>query len=583
MITILLFLTLLLNLYTTTRISILKYKSKLAYFLLFFNVAMLVSTTNSLLESCLPIEYISNIGTIFENFSAISLIFFAPILFTVFMFFYKPTVNLKNVLYLYILPCFSLFTLWTNDFHNLYFEKYSIYFQEIIYGKMYIVNLFYSISLYIAATIGFSYLAYYKQNKYQKISKIFLGYNAIYMLYVIFNLLGVIQGNRLMSAIMFSPFAFIFTFGLMELKLVNIFPIATKQITNIMSDPFLLLTPKGKILEMNSSFTKDILSNDFKINIGDNFLTKLKQTNKRNFNNLNKLIKKSYETNKIQTIEYVVNKKKKDIYYDIDIQTILDDSLNCISILIIFKNTTKQKNDLLTIEHDHEILALQQQMSTVGELASGFAHDINTPITAIKTGISILKYNPKLSKEEIDKLKTMELEANKIIDFSTNIRSQIREIGKNEKTTFSVNSLIKNIITISNPELKQKNCYITFNEEDNCFVYGNLSKLSQVLLNIISNSIEAYKTSGEIIITLKKSNDKIYIEIEDFAGGINEDISKNIFKKLLTSKDNTKSGMGLYISYSIIKSLFNGNITFTTERNKGTKFTITLPSSKEVK
>lgn len=582
MITFLLFLTLLLNIYTTSRIFILKYKSKLAYFLLFFNVTMLVSTTNALLQSLLPIEYINNLGTIFENFSAISLIFFAPILFTTFMFFYKPTVNLKNLLYLYALPLFSLFTLWTNDFHNLYFAKYSIYYQDIIYGKMYLVNLFYSILLYIAATIGFSYLAYYKQNKYQKISKIFLGYNALYMVYIFLNLTSVIQGNRLFTPIIFSPFAFIFTLGVMELNLVNIFPIATKQITNIMSDPFLLLTPKGKILEMNNAFIKNIISSNFNLNIGDNFLIKLKENNKIDYSTIIKLIKKSYKTNKIQTIEYSLTRKKKTIYYDIDLQTILDDSQNCISILLIFKNTTKQKNDLLTIEHDHEILTLQQQMSTVGELASGFAHDINTPITAIKTGISILKCNPNITKEDLNKLLKMEKEANKIIDFSTNIRSQIREIGNTEKTIFSINNLIKNIITISNAELKQKNCYITFNEEDTCFAYGNLSKLSQVILNIVSNSINAYKKDGEIIITLRKTKQKTYIEIQDFAGGIKEDIAKNIFKKVLSSTDITKSGMGLYISNSIIKSLFNGDITFTTNLNEGTTFIITLPIPKEV-
>lgn len=580
---ILLILTLFLNLYATFKLINLKYRSKIANVLMIFNILMLVSTTNALFQVSLPPILINSVGMYFENFSAIGMIFFAPLLFTLGMLFLNPDFSLKRIAYIYILPIVSLITLWSNDSHRLFFENYSIYYSDIIYGKMYLITLFYSIVLYIFTVIIFSYLGYFSQSKYQKISKLFLSFNALCVLYVFLNLISVFKGSRLLNPVIVSNFGFVFTFGLMQLNLINIFPIANDQITDIMTDPFLLLNPNGIILETNPAFKKFITKNTDKYEIDTNLFKTLKKNNMAFYKIAVTLIKKAYKTKKIQTKEIMLNINNKNVYFDINAQTILDKNGNCISILFIFKNITKQKNDLLTIEHDHELLTIQQQMSIVGELASGFAHDLNTPITAIKTGISILKCNQNLTEKDKEKIFKMEEQANKIINFSTNIRSQIREIGNDKKVIFSVNELIKNLIVILEPEYKAKKCTIVLDEKNTCFVYGNLSKLSQVILNIISNAIDAFdKPNGEIIITVKREDKTNYIEIKDNAGGIDESISKLIFKKVLTSKSKAKTGMGLYISNSIIKSLFNGDISFTTAKNIGTSFVISLPVPKEI-
>lgn len=582
MIKLLLAITLILNFYSIFKLIHLKYRSIIANLLMCFNLLMFLATLNALFQINLQPSLIENVGIYFENFSSIGFIFLEPILFTIGLLFLNPNLKFKKFAYIYILPIISIIALWSNESHLLFFEKYSIYYSDIVYGKMYLITLFYSVVLHVFNLLIFAYLAYFSNNKYQKIAKNFLIYNVFFVLFIFLNLISILHGNRFLNPLILSPFGLLFTFGLMEDNLINIFPIANEQITEIMTDPFLLLAPNGNILEMNSAFTKYATNKFSDIEINKNIFTILKNTNMQAYKSLIASIKKAYKTKKMQTKELVINKNGKDIYFDTNIQTLLDNSNNCVSILIIFKNTTKQKNDLLTIEHDHELLAVQQQMSIVGELASGFAHDLNTPITAIKTGISILKSNQNLTDKDMEKIAKMEDQANKIIKFSTNIRSQIREIGNEEKTIFSVNELIKNLIVILEPEYKAKKCTITLNEESSCFVYGNLSKLSQVILNIISNAIDAYTEPGDIKITLKRIDKTNYIEISDNAGGIDEYISKLIFKKVLTSENKAKTGMGLYISNSIIKSLFNGDITFTTEKNVGTTFTISLPVPKDM-
>ena len=67
------------------------------------------------------------------------------------------------------------------------------------------------------------------------------------------------------------------------------------------------------------------------------------------------------------------------------------------------------------------------------------------------------------------------------------------------------------------------------------------------------------------------------IEVTDYAGGLDESITPFIFKNILTTKGTSGTGLGLYLSYSVIKGNFNGEITFETKKGEGTTFTIAIP------
>ena len=102
-------------------------------------------------------------------------------------------------------------------------------------------------------------------------------------------------------------------------------------------------------------------------------------------------------------------------------------------------------------------------------------------------------------------------------------------------------------------------------------------KFRIALNNIINNAIEAYnKTPGIINLKIYDNKASVFIEVEDYAGGIPEHIKEKLFKQMITTKGKDGTGLGLYICYSTIKGKFNGDLSFTSEEGKGTTFKIVL-------
>ena len=100
-----------------------------------------------------------------------------------------------------------------------------------------------------------------------------------------------------------------------------------------------------------------------------------------------------------------------------------------------------------------------------------------------------------------------------------------------------------------------------------------------MLLRSISNAIQAYngKPGNEINLILEPSGKNIIISIQDFANGLPDSVKAKLFKEMITTKGKNGTGLGLFMSYSTIRAHFNGNVTFETEKGKGTVFHISLP------
>ena len=96
---------------------------------------------------------------------------------------------------------------------------------------------------------------------------------------------------------------------------------------------------------------------------------------------------------------------------------------------------------------------------------------------------------------------------------------------------------------------------------------------------MISNSIQAYggEPNKNIDLIVSKENNNLIISIQDYAGGIPQEVQNKLFKEMITTKGKNGTGLGLFMSYSTIRAHFNGNISFETEEGKGTKFNISIP------
>lgn len=229
-----------------------------------------------------------------------------------------------------------------------------------------------------------------------------------------------------------------------------------------------------------------------------------------------------------------------------------------------------------------EILTKNENLVILGELAGGVAHDINTPISAIKSGLLMFKDMVKTPDEKM-LITRMDSCADKIIALVNSLRNQIRNIGSDEKIPVDIAAVIKDTSIIIGNELIKTGVKLNMNIKDNVIVIGEPTKLGQVITNLVMNAVQAYEGQPGIIdVDLYKSDkNEAVITVEDYAGGIPESIKPYIFKNILTTKGVSGTGFGLYLAYSVIKGAFGGDMIFTSVAQKGTKFIITIPIDQE--
>ncbi|MCX8117277.1 MAG: GAF domain-containing protein [Desulfobacterota bacterium] len=226
-----------------------------------------------------------------------------------------------------------------------------------------------------------------------------------------------------------------------------------------------------------------------------------------------------------------------------------------------------------------------EKLRAMGEMASGVAHDFNNVLAAILGNIQLLLHSLETyDPEEIrERLRTIEKAAK---DGAETVRRIQEFTGKRRDREFiplSLNDLIQEVAAITEPRWKdqpqKKGIFIELEKElgDIPPVLGNPSELREVLTNIVFNAVDAMPKGGRITIaTHPHSEDWVEVRISDTGIGMSEEVKKRIFDPFFTTKGVTSSGLGLSVSYGIIKR-HGGEILVESEPGKGTTFLLHLP------
>lgn len=212
-----------------------------------------------------------------------------------------------------------------------------------------------------------------------------------------------------------------------------------------------------------------------------------------------------------------------------------------------------------------------ERLSAIGELAARLAHDIRNPLNVIKHTIRIIKKNDSNSADESNvkhysrlqrSIKRISHQIDEVMDF---IRVRPIEIKED-----SLKSIIQSSVDgIDVPDTVKINL-----PNNDVSLLCDSKQMEVVFVNLISNSLDAMKKSGEITIRTKENDDKIIIEFEDSGPGIPNDKLLSVFDPLYTTKQNG-TGLGLVSCREIIKR-HHGTISV---ENNPTRFIITLPRS----
>ena len=259
--------------------------------------------------------------------------------------------------------------------------------------------------------------------------------------------------------------------------------------------------------------------------------------------------------------------------------------------------TYKGKPAVLSVARDlslrrklEQALIRTEHLTTVGEMASGIAHNFNNLLQMVMgAGLAALS---KLKSGKISQcseaigaiLNSCERGADivrRIKDF-TDVRSQ----GVNQARNFDLAELVREAVELTKPLWKDLPTFQKYRIDlvgsKRCYLNGKPSEIYEVLVNLIKNAWEAMPEGGVITISIRSEKGRVHLEVSDTGQGIPNENLQRIFEPFFTTKGLKSSGLGLSSSYGIIKK-HQGEIHVASTLGKGTTFTVILPAAEALK
>ncbi|WP_226659188.1 sensor histidine kinase [Pseudalkalibacillus hwajinpoensis] len=247
--------------------------------------------------------------------------------------------------------------------------------------------------------------------------------------------------------------------------------------------------------------------------------------------------------------------------------------------------TSEKQRSIITFEDITHRRKLEQRvermsrLASLGEMASGIAHEIRNPLAGIKTTTELLTRRLELTKDQLTLTENMLLDIDRVNKIITNILQFSRPMETNPsllKVDDTLNSLVLLMKTIAD----EKNV-ILHHIENNTEIFVDRDHLRQILLNLILNGINAMPDGGELILSSFQRENDVTIMISDTGVGMEDAVMEKIFDPFYTTRAEG-TGLGLSIVHQLVVQN-NGEIDVNSIRGKGTEFSITFPTGREEK
>ncbi len=360
--------------------------------------------------------------------------------------------------------------------------------------------------------------------------------------------------------------------------------IEARRQSNILNESIIENSPVGIIItDMNGNI---ILHNKISEKLlgtvlkGKNILKDIKHASKLIVENLKTVapLNKSFE------LCIGINEQKKYLYFQ---YRKLRDTNNY---LFIIQDITKRKIN-------ENLLAEKKNIETLGELAAGIAHNLRSPLAAakgiselivddIKKGILKIKKVKNNKEYEDEEIKENLIIISKSIEKTFNIINSILELSRGIQSSelfkdrFSLKSVVEEAYTLIEHRLKNKN--ITLKTDLNCAeMIGNRNMFTQIILNLLNNSIDAIENNGWIKVTCNENDQNFIIEVIDNGRGISPSDLKRVFEPFYsTSGEATGRGIGLSITKKMVLA-HKGTIKAINRPQGGTIIQIIIPKKQE--
>ncbi len=222
-------------------------------------------------------------------------------------------------------------------------------------------------------------------------------------------------------------------------------------------------------------------------------------------------------------------------------------------------------------------LRQSDRLASVGLLAAGVAHEVNTPLAGISSYVQMLQR--KLPENDprrpiLEKIEKQTFRASSIVNNLLNFSRQ----QASEMQPVDINVVVNETLTLAELPLSKRKVQVeTVLDETLPQVWGDPGKLQQVLMNLVLNARDSMPSGGNLNIRTARQNGEIVLEVADTGAGIPKDQIHKIYDPFFTTKGTGRgTGLGLSVTYGIIQE-HRGTITVRSESGSGTCFRVALP------
>lgn len=261
------------------------------------------------------------------------------------------------------------------------------------------------------------------------------------------------------------------------------------------------------------------------------------------------------------------------------------------------------EQSLKELKEAQDHLIQSEKMSALGNLVSGIAHEVNTPLGNAITSSSIIKKESNHLLQDLKngvlKRSVMESRLNvlnesssllvKTLYYSSELIKSFKQISVDQVTNdvreFNIKNYIEEVFLTNNNKLKTIPVAIVIkSERDDLLIKTSPGVIAQIFNNLIQNSIihgfNHFHTNAKINVMITVQEELITILYEDNGKGIDLSVKERIFEPFVTTKRNSGgTGLGLNIVYNLINQKLKGSLVLDSEENIGTKFIIKIPKT----
>lgn len=512
-----------------------------------------------------------------------------------------------NYALLMLVPVFTNIMVWTNPIHHMFYRVFSLVNTSVQFGPFFYLHALYTSACTVLSIWIISAFALKTRTGLHVRQAVFFDVGCI-----VPSIVNLLVMFRLIEAtIAVTPLSFVVTLifhGLIiyRLHFLDIRPIAQRQLLEWISDCYLVTNAAGVVVSYNRHF-KRMIGDGHGIRENMYLQDCLKSEdveNKTAVYNLITSLTSSMDTRSKITYEQTMllnaapGGELKRFFFMVEITPLLVEGDIC-GFLTIFKDVTNIKENMQRMQDSQMKMMERERLAFLGQMVGGLAHNLKTPIMSVSGGTTSIENLIEEAKSSLGDLEVTQEDYREIYgemegwlgkireacaymsDIITAVKGQASNMNASDYEDFSTDEMIKRVALLLRHELLASGCTLKVENqvEEEVWIHGDINNLVQVVNNLISNAIDAQKEDGphEIVVGITRDEKQLMLTVKDYGTGIPTDIREKLFKQMITSKGNMGTGLGVFISHTVIRAKFDGDMWMEDNPEGGSIFGISIP------